>query len=242
MKLRQTILGLAALFAAASAHAVVDPSSHYDNANDFSVVSNPNGVWSYGYTMEVGGSFQAFTEKASHVSGLQGWYSQAPADFFLPAVYHNASTNLFSAAGVTVSGLTAGFLPGPEALAIYRFTAPSAGSYSVEAFVFRQASNPGAVNVYALKDGSTQLQTAFLPLAESYAYWTFNVSLAAGGTLDFAVGGAGDFQYQHGATGLGVQIAAVPEPHTYALFGVGLGLVGMALRRRKLKYDRAIIG
>jgi len=240
MKLRQTILGLAALLSAASAHALVDPSSHYDNANDFSIVSNPNGVWSYGYSLDLGVDFQTFTASASY-GGLQGWYTQAPADTFLPAVYRNATTNLFSAAGVTVAGLEAGFLPGRSSLAIYRFTAPDAGSYSVEASFFRHASNASAVNVYVLKNGATQLFSASLPLAQSFEFWTDSVTLAAGGTLDFAVDKVGDFEHLRGATGLGVQIAAVPEPQTYALFGVGLGLVGMALRRRKLKYERSVI-
>lgn len=240
MKLRQTIIGLAALLGAASAHALVDPSSHYDNANDFSAAQNPNGVWSYGYSLDVGTSFNAFTASAS-VSGMQGWYTQAPADYFLSAVYRNASTNLFSAAGVTVAGLEAGFLPGRDSLAIYRFTAPSAGSYSVEALFFTQHGAPSGVNVFVLKNGSTQLFTAPVTLNQSSAYWSDSVALAAGGTLDFAVDNAGAFEYQRGATGLGVQIAAVPEPHTYALFGVGLGLVGMALRRRRAKYERAVI-
>lgn len=238
MKLRQTIIGLAALLAAASAQALVDPSSHYDNANDFSIAQNPNGVWSYGHAASAGGTFNAFTAAAS-AGGLQGWYTPSPSDFYMPAVYHNASTALVSAAGVTVAGLEAGFHPGSASLAIYRFTAPAAGSYAVEALFFTQDSAASGVDVYVLKDGGTQLFSAPVTLAQGLAYWTGTVALAAGGTLDFAVGNAGNFL--HDATGLGVQIAAVPEPHTYALFGVGLGLVGMALRRRKAKYDRTAI-
>ena len=94
---------------------------------------------------------------------------------------------------------------------------------------------------FVLKNGSTQLFTAPVTQDQSIAYWHDSVTLVAGGTVDFAVDNGGVFQYQRGATGLGVQIAAVPEPRTYALFGVGLGLIGMALRRRKAKYDRGVI-
>lgn len=238
MKLRQTIIGLAALLGAASAHALVDPGSHYDNANDFSLAQNPNGAWSYGYSLTEGGAFNAFTN-AMTAGGLQTWYTPSLYDLGTPAVYRNPTLDPVTAASATVAGLEAGFHPGPTSLAIYRFTAPTAATYSVEALFYTQDTNATGVNVHVLKDGGTQLFTAPVTLAQPTRFWTGNVTLAAGGTLDFAVDNGGFFHYD--STGLGVQIAAVPEPETYALFGAGLGAIGLALRRRKAKYDRAAI-
>jgi hypothetical protein len=235
MSLRHTIIGLAALFGAASAHALVDPSTHYDNANDFSTAQNPNGVWSYGYSFSVGGTFNAFTTSQTAPNGLQSWYTPSLYELGTPAAYRNSSLDPITNVSATIAGLEAGFHPGPTSLAIYRFTAPAAGSYSVDAFFFTQDTNATGVDVYVLKNGGTTLFSAPVAHAgaDTYAYWNGSVTLAAGGTLDFAVGNAGSFLYD--STGLGVQIAAVPEPQTYALFGVGLALVGAALRRRKLR-------
>lgn len=238
MKFRQTIVGLAALLAAASAHALVDPSSQYRNDNDFSTAQNPNGVWSYGYALTEGGTFNAFTH-AMTVGSMQTWYTPSLYELGTPAVYRNSSLDPVSLASATIYGLDAGFHPGPSSLAIYRFTAPGSGTYSVEALFFTQDTNATGVNVHIFKNGATSLFASPVTLAQSTKFWSGNVTLATGGTLDFAVDNGGFFHYD--STGLGVQIAAVPEPQTYALFGVGLSLVGLALRRRKHRYDQAMI-
>jgi len=33
------------------------PAANYDPAADFSLSSNPNGLWSYGYSITLGGAF-----------------------------------------------------------------------------------------------------------------------------------------------------------------------------------------
>lgn len=233
MKFRQALIGFASLLGAASAHAIVDPNSHYDNANEFSIAANPNGVWSYGYSSTLGGAFNAFTTSASASNGLQSWFTPSVQDLGTPLVYRNASLDPISIATATIGGLEAGFHPGPTTLAIFRFTAPTAGSYFVEASFFTHDSNATGVDVHVLQDGSSALFSA--PLAhsgaETFTFWSGAVSLASGSTLDFAVSNAGNYFYD--STGLGVQIAAVPEPQTYVLLGIGLGLVGFASRRRR---------
>lgn len=237
MKVRQALIGFASLLGAASAHAIVDPNTHYDNANEFSIAQNPNGVWSYGYSTTLGGTFSAFTTSAAASNGLQSWFTPSVQDLGTPLVYRNASLDPISVASATLGGLEAGFHPGPNTLAVYRFTAPSAGSYFVEASFFTHDSNATGVDVHVLHNAGAALFSAPLAYsgAETFTFWSGTVSMAAGGTLDFAVGSAGN--YLHDATGLGVQItslqvASVSEPHTYALLGIGLGLVGMVARRR----------
>lgn len=241
MNLRQTLLGMTALLGAASAHALVAPGSHYDNANDFSIAQNPNGVWSYGYSASTGGTFSQMAASVSVASVMQAWYRPGPDLAGSPVVYRNASTDVFSYGTITVAGLEAGFRPGADALAIYRFTAPTAGSYSVDAFFFSQDIAATGVDVFVLRNGATQLFSAAVAHAgaDPYVAWSGTVTLAAGGTLDFAVDRAGDLSGD--ATGLGVQISAVPEPHTYAMLSVGLGLVALGLRRRRAKYARAAL-
>lgn len=239
MKFRQTMLGIAALLGAASAQAVVDPQSHYDNANDFSIASNPNGAWSYGYALTLGGALNYFTTSGT-VNGLEAWYTPELYSLGTPVVYRNATDTAVTGGSATIYGYEAGFHPGPTSLAVYRFTAPNAGSFLVEATFFLQDTNATGVNVHVMKNGGTNLYSSPMTLAQSYRSWSGTVTLGAGGTIDFAVDNGGSFFYD--STGLGVQISAVPEPQSYALIGVGVGLVAMALRRRKAKYSRTLIG
>src|SRR5215469_1133382 len=48
----------------------------YDAVKDFSITSNPNGVWSYGWAPTLGGTFNLYsvTDTAS-VTGMQAWVS-----------------------------------------------------------------------------------------------------------------------------------------------------------------------
>src|SRR5688572_30814970 len=93
-KLRSAIFGSAiAVFGGAVTASVVSGAT-YDLSSQFSLSSNPNGVWSYGWSPTIGGTFTSITSKQATVvsSGvlIQSW-SLTPS--LSPAVYHNGGTN-----------------------------------------------------------------------------------------------------------------------------------------------------
>ena len=123
--------------------------------------------------------------------------------------------------------------------AVTRFTAQFAGSYSVDfGFAGFDAVAPTASSVYVLSGGSTLYSgsiTGFNDLLSSH----LNVSLLAGQSLEFVVGGAPSASSDLfiNTTGLNLSIsgvpAPVPEPATYAMFGAGLLALGAVARRRR---------
>src|SRR5262245_5496133 len=84
-----------AIFTLLAILAVAAPTAHagsvYDAAADFSIISNPNGVWSYGYETSLGSTFLLYDE--THInwertSGLDAWTSSSTTDRD-PNVSHN---------------------------------------------------------------------------------------------------------------------------------------------------------
>lgn len=72
--------------------------------------------------------------------------------------------------------------------------------------------------------------------SNAYLNYAFDLSnvLASGGnyTLRFAVANNTVSQMQMGIDNVSLQVTAVPEPESYALMLAGLGLIGVAARRR----------
>ena len=68
----------------------------YDAANDFSVASNPNGVWSYGYQASLGSNFQLYDAVVTDPNGATGivqWYSPPLSGNYTPTVGYNTTSS-----------------------------------------------------------------------------------------------------------------------------------------------------
>jgi len=163
-----------------------------DVTADFSAMANPNGAWTYGYTLgdpsaADAGALIVYSGTSTATLGVTSWVDPTNSVLGAPSAWRNDSASTL-----------AGIAPGEFALhpgqageySIARWTAPAAGTYAVT--VQFKTGDMGDTNGLFLRNGvvltndeSTSAETVH----------TLNVTVAAGDHLDVAVGNKGDFYY-----------------------------------------------
>jgi uncharacterized repeat protein (TIGR03803 family) len=159
----------------------------YDAVNDFSINSNPNGVWSYGTLTDIpGGTFSPFTT------------AQTGQDFTGEEIWDN---NGSSDAGVisNITGSIASFettelppdellLAGDYLISDVRWTAATSGTYNIDGLFERDVTNAQPVSVSIIENGTNALFSAsnFTTYGSQQIFSFSSVTLPAGATLDFA--------------------------------------------------------
>lgn len=204
--------------------------------SDFSIASNPNGDWSYGYkTTGVNDTLSLFAESGTDVQTgytTEFWRNNIASG--VPGIYHVVSGNTYGVNGGV--GIGTGDLAlhgGPNGeIATARWTAPSSGNFDLSGF-FKSGdalgTSRGNVDCYVFQN-STQLFSS-LDTAVDESFSLSNVSVTAGDTIDIMVGiGKDDYYYDSTPVELSIT-AAVPEPASM----IALGLGAAALLRRKRK-------
>jgi hypothetical protein len=174
---------------------VLAPTAYCDAVADFSTNANPNGVWSYGWSTNVGGTFQLLTNLISYASGVGGyWDGLAVPDSCV--VWGNSTANpVLTYSTVWVDPDT--LMMDPESYAVLvRFTAPTNGAYQVQGLFRLQCTithahdltiqiNTNIIAYYVYTQGG-QLNTEYP--------FDFPCTLRQGDTLDFIVScHAGDY-------------------------------------------------
>ncbi|MBX3206190.1 MAG: hypothetical protein KF764_14055 [Labilithrix sp.] len=162
-----------------------------DLALDFSSTANPNGAWTFGYTMSSpAGDASAlipFTTPTAPATDIDLWFDPTHVNLDAPSAFHNRSNS-------TVNGVApgeAGLHPGSvQEYAVARWTAPVAGKYAVK--VQFKEGDQGDTNGLLLHNGVVLVNEES---TSTNAVHELNVTLAAGDTLDVAVGNKGDFIY-----------------------------------------------
>ncbi len=220
-----------ALVLACAANAGATPLT-WNAAADFSV-SHTDGAWSYGTTgTSLDGAFNAFSQAAS-IAGYDYWSGSSYAQI------GKAGANGFSSGTVSVPAGSLNVSPGSSGeYAVLRFTAQTAGTYSIDAaFWGDDFAGPTTTDVHVRSNGSD----LFAGDVNSYGQanglgWSRPIELAAGQTVDFAIGYGANKTYNYDNTGLDVTVskleASVPEPGTVATISLGLGLLAFSGRRR----------
>jgi hypothetical protein len=208
----------------------------YDAAADFSTSSNPNGVWSYGWSTTLGSAFNLDTSNttaAYGLTGLGGWLSNQSAEG-VPYILRNSTVN-----PITVAAFTT-YQPGQLALnmnvsqyAVLRWTAPSAGQFSLAA-TFSGLSLVGDSADVHIQLNSVSIFDSTVFGSPSPTSFSATLTLASGDHIDFAVGFGSDGNDHEDTTGLAATIVAVPEPSTLGLVGAALGcLLSLRFLKRK---------
>jgi hypothetical protein len=182
----------------------------FDVALGFSTNSNPNGVWTYGYSTALGGQMVPHAER-----GIWG-----PLQFWRTDIWLGCPTVNFNPSGVTVTNPTGTIVLGPHQLSfhpgpngefcIIRFTAPTNGEYRVSG-VFTGVDIAGTTtDVHILTNGVL----TFNGLINGYGGSTtlpfdFKTALAAGQSVDFAVGRGANAEFTSDSTGLSASVGTV---------------------------------
>jgi len=199
----------------------------YDAAAEFSTNSNPNGVWSYGWSTTLGSAFNLDTSNtaaAFGLNGLGGWLANQPPTGG-PTVLRNTTANPILLAPFTTyqAGQLALNMNGSQ-YAVLRWTAPSAGQFSLAATFSGLSTAPGgdSADVHIQRNGVSIFDSTVIG-SPSPTSFSGTLTLALGDHIDFAVGFGPNGNDHEDTTGLTATIVAVPEPSTLGLVGVALG-------------------
>lgn len=218
----------------ASAPAIAAPT--WDAASDFSgsASSGVSGAWSYGsFGSSLHGTFSAF-DAFTDYSGYAAW---SFGDRSVQIGKAGAADFLSGSVLVPANALNAS--PGPAGqYAVLRFTAPSDGSYEIDAgFWGNDFVGPTTTDVHVLARGASVFDGAVQRYGRPGGLaWSDTLALSAGDTVDFAVGFGANRAWNYDNTGLSASVsqaaAPVPEPASIAMILAGLCLVGLVSRRK----------
>ena len=200
------MLSLAFALFTSSQPIVLGQTIVHDVERDFSIASNPNGVWSYGWKSTLTGDFTLLPLARAYVDRgvmLDDWVY---ANNQLPQVFHNTSTNVSYETGEgsyppgTVA-LNSGFTGWPQNYCVVRFTVPNQGNgrYRLESTVeSRLSGNSSTDSDFHVVVNQVEVFGVFLP-ANSRSGYTNESVLNPGDTVDFVCGrGADGIEYGGG--------------------------------------------
>jgi hypothetical protein len=244
MRLKPLLRGLLFLLLVFGAGSSACAGVIYSAAADFSVASNPNGVWSYGTTgTTLTGPLTLYATQKNGMGGVpdwNGWQGTQPmfGDNF-PLVGKNfGATSEASADIVLLAGQLAEH-PAPDgAYAVVRFTAPTAGTFLLNAVFegreFQGQERATNTDVHILLNGVALFNGAVIGFGPSSDQsFATTLSLSAGDRVDFSVGFGSDHNFLGDTTALDATLSAVPEPSGLVLMLSALGGAGLCSLWRK---------
>jgi uncharacterized repeat protein (TIGR01451 family) len=168
-------------------------------AAEFSVAQNPNGVWSYGYRASAGAPFKLYPNHDATAGNVGTWYDASIAmdQWNLPVVSHGPSNPLVQ------------MHPGPRGeQTVLRWTAPAAAVVNVSGRF--ENMNNATTDVHVVHNSTNSLFDGAINGQGSVAPFSIRKTVAAGDTLDFAVGWGSNGNYNYDSTGLALNITTEP--------------------------------
>jgi hypothetical protein len=188
---------------AGSAQTPTRATPDYDAVQDFSIMSNPNGVWSYGWLFSLGSplNLYAVTDTTS-ISGMSAWLEAGTYSANPPYVAHNDTSNVICFLSFCVPPGYLHLHPGPNnEVTVVRWTAPSSGVFCVEGAV-AGLDHPTTTSFYEVLNTTTILFSATIDSHRSPHLFRHMLTVSAGYTLDFAVDFGQDGNYLSDSTGI----------------------------------------
>jgi len=201
-----SILVTVLLSTAVSAQAPQWKNADYDAVRDFSIQSNPNGVWSYGWEESLGSTLNLYTlTDTTSVPGLSVWLKSG--DKFgegWPVVGHNDTEKQICFATACIPTTYLLLHPGQKGeLIVVRWTVPSNGKFRIEgAFMGLDGTGPTTTDVHVLVNSKKSLLSGPITSYKWPLIFNLTVKVSAGDTLDFAVGFGNDHDLNCDSTGV----------------------------------------
>ncbi len=228
-----TAIAAVLLSAALAPTTVASASPIYDAAADFSSTANPTGVWSYGVSTTLAGTVSLYTTRDSS-GGIDYW---GTGSFLIPPeVFKNSTNNIVTYRSIVLQPQQLALHPGlANEYSVVRFTAPSAGNYSLAAS-FIGVDTGGlsytSTDVHILANNISLFTGSVLGYGDKKTF-AYTMTLNIGDRLDFSVGNLTG-NYHNDSTGLSATITklATPIPE---IDTAGLGLI-LALVTGSLGY------
>jgi len=186
----------------------------FDPAADFSATANPNGVWSFGWSRQLGSTFELNAVRGDTffgVSDFHWWAGENATDAepgHFPLVGHNSTgTDLNFGDSIVVPAGQLTMHPGPNGeLAVVRFTAVVAGSYAISATFLRLDVSVGTTtDVHVLVNSRSIFDSAVDNLCVDTSLQAVE-TLVPGDTIDFTVGFGRNGTYLFDTTGINAKI------------------------------------
>jgi uncharacterized repeat protein (TIGR01451 family) len=223
----------------------------YNGGHDFSSANNPNGHWSYGWSTSSGSAFNLLPNTTQFNGTAADGVTPLTLDVWTsnccgtvqPLVEHNSATEMYFSGTATVSPDTLCYgcsyngglalHPGPDGEnAIVRWTAPSAGTYHLNATFMGEDTQGTTTDVAVYHRTATLtkqlfgadvlgycgISPAYYPASLSFSsgcsgtspvqHFAGDLVVAAGDVIDFSVG-YGINGYGYDTTGLDVVITPI---------------------------------
>ena len=176
------------------------PEAHYDLSHDFSLASNPNGVWSYGRQDRIGGAFTLLGTARTNFANLPILlWAILPSS--RPRILHNDTTDTLITAEGTYAPETTWFGPAiqgaPGNYAVARFTVPTGGDGTYQLVTTALPAFNASVQLdtdFHVARNNVEIFAAQLNGTQIASY-TGTLALVAADTIDFAVGRGADNSY-----------------------------------------------
>ena len=175
----------------------------FNAAQDFSIDSNPNGVWSYGWSPG-GPAFFLYTKKeGSERESI--WFE----DFGLgcPRIWNNNTQVTIRSGRLIAPTGTLVLHPGRQyEISVLRWTAPNAGRYTIKGYFEGVDEQPTSTGVGVTYNSKVYLFTADINSFGEKMPFSTTQEVAAGDTIDFFVDLGRDGRFEADSTALSVTI------------------------------------
>jgi len=184
----------------------------YDAVKDFSIISNPNGVWSYGWQSSLGSPLNLYAVTGTTtVSGMSAWLESGTYPDNPPYVAHNDTSNVICGSTFCVPPSYLHLHPGlNNEVTVVRWTAPSSGRFCVQGAVAGlDYVDPTTTSFYEVLDSNRILFRARIDSYKSPVFFHHVLTMSAGDTVDFAVDFGEDGNYFGDSTGIQFKVTNV---------------------------------